>query len=134
MNGLDPVTVQRLEGLAFLVAAVIGFAESDVTWWWFAALLLVPDVSMVGYLVSPRLGAITYNLGHTLVVPAILFGWYLLDGPEFVLILAWTWLAHIGMDRALGYGLKHSDRFTHTHLGMIGPGRRSSGSISSPPA
>jgi hypothetical protein len=27
---------------------------------------------------------------------------------------------HSSMDRVLGYGLKYSDSFQHTHLGMLG--------------
>ncbi len=118
---LDPVRVQRIEGLVLLVAAVIGFAATDATWWWFAGLLLVPDLFAAGYLVNPRVGATTYNLGHNLLVPALLFGWYLLDGPSWTLPVAWVWVAHIGMDRLFGYGLKFGDAFTHTHLGTIGP-------------
>jgi hypothetical protein len=120
---LGPVLVQRLEGLALLAAAVIGFADTGASWWWFAGLLLVPDVSMVGYLANPRIGALTYNLGHTLVGPALLFLWHWLGGPDGVLVAGWIWLAHIGMDRLFGYGLKFSDAFTHTHLGNIGPAR-----------
>jgi hypothetical protein len=75
---------------------------------------------MAGYLAGPKTGAITYNVGHTLIGPGLLFGWYWLGGPTFVLAAAWTWMAHIGMDRLLGYGLKYSDAFTHTHLGTIG--------------
>jgi hypothetical protein len=115
-----PVWVQRVEGLAMLVAAVIGFADTGSSWWWFAGLILVPDISMVGYLSGPSLGAITYNLGHNLVGPGLLFGWFWLGGPDLVLGLAWIWLGHIGLDRMLGYGLKHPDAFTHTHLGWIG--------------
>jgi hypothetical protein len=119
----DPVLVQRLEGLALLVAAVVGFAAGDVSWWWFAALLLMPDVSAAGYLAGPSIGAVTYNLGHTLIGPGLLFGWYMLGGPPLVLAVAWVWMAHIGMDRLFGYGLKYPDAFTHTHLGTIGRSR-----------
>ncbi|GLR92489.1 hypothetical protein GCM10007858_01070 [Bradyrhizobium liaoningense] len=36
------------------------------------------------------------------------------------LSIALIWLAHIGIDRALGYGLKYSAGFSFTHLGRIG--------------
>jgi hypothetical protein len=36
------------------------------------------------------------------------------------LSIAMIWLAHIGFDRALGYGLKYAAGFTFTHLGRIG--------------
>lgn len=112
--------LQRLEGVVLLVTAVVGFAVTDASWWWFAGLLLVPDLSMVGYLANPSAGAITYNLGHTLLGPGLLLGWSWLGSPDSVLVLAWVWLAHIGVDRLFGYGLKYADAFTHTHLGTIG--------------
>jgi hypothetical protein len=111
-----------MEGLALLVVAVLWFASTGETWWWFAGLLLVPDISMAGYLVDPRVGAATYNTGHTLLIPALLGAWHWLDGPAFVAVVAAVWLAHIGMDRLFGYGLKHADDFGHTHLGRIGRG------------
>ncbi|MGH8948677.1 MAG: DUF4260 domain-containing protein [Acidimicrobiia bacterium] len=126
-KAFGPLVIQRLEGLAILVASLLGFADADLSWWWFAALLLIPDLSMVGYLANPSFGALTYNLGHTLLGPALLFGWYYLGGPLGVLPIAWIWLAHIGLDRVLGYGLKYADAFTHTHLGMIGPSRAQAG-------
>jgi hypothetical protein len=119
----DPIRIQRIEGAALLVAAVAGFEVAGWSWWWFAALLLAVDISMVGYLAGPKVGAATYNLGHALIGPAALLTWWLLDGSAAVLALGSIWLAHIGMDRAFGYGLKHADRFEHTHLGMIGRNR-----------
>jgi hypothetical protein len=118
----NPVLVQRMEGLAILVLAVAWFASTGETWWWFAGLLLVPDLSMAGYMVDPRVGAIAYNTGHTLLVPAFLGMWYWLGGADFLAVVAAVWLAHIGMDRLFGYGLKHADDFGHTHLGRIGRG------------
>lgn len=121
----DPIRIQRLEGAALLVAAVAGFDLAGWSWWWFAALLLVVDISMVGYLAGPKVGAATYNLGHALIGPAALLTWWLLKGSPAVLALGSIWLAHIGMDRAFGYGLKQPDRFEHTHLGTIGKRSRS---------
>lgn len=116
----NPTTMQRWEGAAGLVAGAALFASSDWSWWWFALLLLVPDVSMAGYLITPTSGAALYNLGHSLVGSIGLLVWRLLGGPIAALALGAIWLAHIGLDRALGYGLKYADDFTHTHLGMIG--------------
>ncbi|HUO46224.1 MAG TPA: DUF4260 domain-containing protein [Acidimicrobiia bacterium] len=120
---LAPVPLQRLEGAILLIAGVAGFAASGWSWWWFAGLLLVPDLSMVGYLLRPSTGAGIYNLGHSLIGPALFFAWYWVGGPSVVLVVAAVWLAHIGMDRLFGYGLKFADAFTHTHLGEIGRGR-----------
>lgn len=120
----NPVTVQRLEGAAILVAAVFAFDASGWSWWWFTGLLLAVDISMLGYLIGPKVGATTYNALHSLIGPSALLGWWALDGPFLSLALGAIWLAHIGLDRATGYGLKHEDSFRHTHLGMIGDGKR----------
>lgn len=87
-------------------------------------LLFVPDVSMLGYLAGPKLGAVTYNLGHTIVLPVVLAlaGWWL--AQPLLLMAAGVTGAHIGMDRALGYGLKYPTSFQDTHLGRIGKGSR----------
>ncbi|HEY7583477.1 MAG TPA: DUF4260 domain-containing protein [Acidimicrobiia bacterium] len=115
-----PVAIQKIEGAFFLALAVYGFSQSGWSWWWFGLLLLVPDVSMVGYGINPEVGARFYNLGHTLLFPGLILGWYLLGGPLGALALGSIWLAHIGLDRFLGYGLKYADAFGHTHLGEIG--------------
>ena len=85
-------------------------------------LLIAPDLSMVGYLAGPRLGALTYNLAHNLVVAlaVLAIGWFV---PVAPLALAGAiLLAHVGMDRTLGYGLKLPTDFRDTHLGRIGRG------------
>ena len=120
----DPTIAQRLEGAALFVAALFAFSASGWSWWWLTLLVLSIDVSMAGYLVGPRVGAATYNAGHALVGPAVLLAWSFATGSPALLALGAVWLAHIGLDRALGYGLKHPDGFHHTHLGLIGRGRR----------
>ena len=86
--------------------------------WWIAylALLLVPDLSMVGYLRSPRLGAWTYDLVHTEALPALLLAIGLAIGSRAVLLAALILAAHTGIDRAAGYGLKFASGFKDTHL------------------
>lgn len=123
----SPITLQRLEGVLLLGAAIWMFADTGETWWLFGLLLLAPDVSMLGYLRGPGLGAVTYNLGHILLGPAVLLAWGLLADSTLLVALGAVWLAHVGMDRAAGYGLKYPDAFHHTHLGMIGPNRARSG-------
>ncbi|MGH8959146.1 MAG: DUF4260 domain-containing protein [Acidimicrobiia bacterium] len=118
-----PVAIQRWEGGFLLALAIYGFSQSDWSWWWFALLFLVPDVSIIGYLSNPVVGSMTYNLGHTFVFPGVILGWYLLGGPLAALAIGSIWLAHIGLDRLLGYGLKFRDAFTTTHLGEIGRAR-----------
>ena len=117
------VLLQRLEGLAALVLGVVAYAWLGQSWWVFALLFLAPDLAMLGYLRSPRLGALTYNLVHTYVAPAMLALAGLALGP-LAFGLAAIWAAHIGFDRLLGYGLKLETGFEQTHLGPIGKARR----------
>lgn len=115
-----PAPLLRLEGLALGALAVWGFALTDASWWLFAALALVPDLGMLGYLGGPRLGAVTYNAVHTYAAPAVLAAVAVPLGWTWGLPAASVWAAHIGFDRALGYGLKLSAGFQHTHLGRVG--------------
>jgi hypothetical protein len=110
----------RVEGAVLLVAALAAFAALDEPWWLVPAVLLLPDLFMAGYARSTRLGALTYNLAHSYPVPAVLGAVGLWSDRLLVQALAAVWFAHIGMDRLLGYGLKHDDAFRHTHLGTIG--------------
>ncbi len=110
----------RIEGLALLAASVALYAQLHGSWGWFAALFLVPDLSLLGYLRGPQLGARIYNTGHSTVGPLLLALVGLLAGLPAVLPYALIWTAHIGFDRALGYGLKYGTAFGDTHLGVIG--------------
>ena len=99
-----------------LTGALIAYAALHQPWWYVAAGILVPDLTMGGYLAGTRPGAQLYNLGHTTLLPAVmvLVGCWRAD--PLVAGLGLIWVAHIGMDRLLGYGLKYNDRFAHTHL------------------
>ena len=102
------------------VAALVFYAAADMSWWLFAALLLAPDLAMAGYWKGPRMGAHVYNLFHITPWPlALVAGGYLWD-VALAVSLGLIWLAHIGLDRALGYGLKEVSAFRDTHLGRIG--------------
>ncbi|WP_119632539.1 DUF4260 domain-containing protein [Methylocaldum marinum] len=110
----------RLEGLCVLLAAVLAYSKLGFSWGTFAFFFLTPDVSFLGYLAGSRVGAITYNAAHSYIgaIACLLVG-FLLPAP--VLSCAGViWCAHIGFDRALGYGLKYSVGFGFTHLGIIG--------------
>lgn len=98
-----------------VVAAVGTYAWLGASWWLFAILFLVPDLSMVGYLRGPRLGAAIYNAGHWYVLPAILIALGLATDGTITLI-GLIWAAHIGFDRALGFGLKYAEGFKANHL------------------
>ncbi len=119
-----PALLLRLEGLAALAAGAWGFAQTGAPGWLFVALLLAPDLAAVGYLRGPRAGAAAYNAAHTYAAPAMLALAAPLAGWGLGLPVALVWGAHIGMDRALGYGLRRPDRAHPTHLGPIGPARR----------
>jgi hypothetical protein len=110
----------RLENLALAVAAVLTFRSVGGTWGLFAVLFLLPDLSMLGYLAGPSLGARLYNLAHTYIAPALVaaLGWTTDHG--LWLQAALIWCAHIGVDRALGFGLKYATGFADTHLGRLG--------------
>ncbi len=103
----------------FIVAAFL-FHHLGNSWWIFALLILTPDISMFAYLVNSKVGAMAYNLFHhkgiALMVCAI--GYYMTN--DIVLSIGLILLAHSSFDRVMGYGLKYSDSFQHTHLGMIG--------------
>lgn len=120
----DPFTtiLLRLEALALGLICVWLFRSFHASWWLFALLILAPDLSMLGYLAGPRVGAIAYNLVHTWAAPVVLFaiGWW--GGLAILLPLAFILGAHIGFDRALGFGLKLPTSFRDTHLGRIGRG------------
>jgi Domain of unknown function (DUF4260) len=115
-------TLLRLEGLTLFAGMTLLYALWGGPWWLYFTLFLAPDLSFLAYLGGPRVGAIGYNAAHSYIVPLALmtagFGFV----PPLVLSVAIIWLAHIGFDRALGYGLKYTAGFGFTHLGRIGRG------------
>ena len=115
-----PRLLLRLEGAALLVIAVLLYARTGTSWWLFAALVLAPDLSFVGYLAGPRVGAAAYNAAHTTVGPIALALVGVLAPSPLAVAIALIWLAHVGADRLLGYGLKYDAGFGFTHLGWIG--------------
>jgi hypothetical protein len=115
-----PDIILRAEQVAIFLAGVIAYLVLGGSWLLLLPVLLAIDLSMVGYLAGPRPGAITYNAGHNLVLAlaALGIGWW--SGVGWLQLLAVLWVAHIGMDRSLGYGLKLPSDFRDTHLGRIG--------------
>jgi len=113
----------RCEGLLILVVSLLAYAKFGSGWGIFALFFLAPDVSFAGYLAGPQAGAITYNAAHSLGgALVVLAAGFFLSIP-IAITAGIIWLAHIGFDRALGYGLKYSAGFKFTHLGVIGKGR-----------
>ncbi len=113
-------TLLRLEGLTLFAGMTLLYAIWGGEWWIYAVLFLVPDLSFLGYLAGPRAGAIVYNAAHSYMAPMVLMTAGLGLASPLTLSIAMIWLAHIGIDRALGYGLKYSVGFGFTHLGRIG--------------
>ncbi len=111
-----PRALLRLEGAAMLSVAVALYGVHGGNWGLFALLLLAPDLSMLGYRGGATVGAAWYNAAHTELVPVALGAVGLAGGHPAVFLVALIWGAHIGLDRALGYGLKYPDGFTATHL------------------
>jgi hypothetical protein len=116
-----PLRILRSEGLVLLAAALAAyFTGLDEPWWLAPLLLFAPDLFMAGYAKSRRAGAQLYNFAHSYPAPAVLGGLALVAENPFWQGVALVWFAHIGMDRALGYGLKYETDFKDTHLGCIG--------------
>ena len=119
-------TLLRLEGLAVLLVALGIYSQYGDSWWLFAGTFLLPDVAMLGYLISPKVGAWLYNSVHTYVMPLIFAGTafaFRTTAAEYASLIGsitLIWIAHIAFDRALGFGLKRASGFTDTHLGRIG--------------
>src|SRR6266481_5674096 len=115
-----PRTLLRIEGACIFAIALVLYARLGETWWLFAILFLAPDLSFLAYLAGARVGAIAYNMVHTLAGPILLALAGLFVPYEPAMAVALIWLAHCGIDRALGYGLKYQAGFGFTHLGRIG--------------
>jgi hypothetical protein len=109
----------RLEGLTLFAGMTLLYAVWGGSWWIYTILFLAPDLSFAAYLADPKTGAIVYNAAHSYMVPALLTAGFALASPLW-LSVAMIWMAHIGIDRALGYGLKYCAGFGFTHLGRIG--------------
>lgn len=120
--------MKRVVGTEYLVAAILVavfyITVGNFAWYWLPILFIVFDLSAVGYVVNPRIGALVYNLGHSLIGPTLLVALYIATTNQGVLFVALIWLFHIFVDRALGYGLKHTKGFEHTHLGPIGRAKK----------
>lgn len=114
----------RAEGLAVLAAGAGLYLHLGGVPLWLVPLLLAVDVSMVGYLAGPRLGALIYNIVHNWAagVAVLALAWWL--GSPAIALVGAILVAHTGFDRAAGYGLKYPTAFADTHLGRLGRAER----------
>jgi hypothetical protein len=110
----------KLEEAALFVLGIYLFSLLPYEWWWFIALLLVPDLSMAGYLFGNKTGAATYNLAHHKAVAIAIYLIGILSHIAILELAGVILFSHSSMDRMFGYGLKYAKGFAYTHLGTIG--------------
>jgi hypothetical protein len=115
-------TLLRLEGVVLFAGMTLLYGLWEGSWWVYAILFLAPDLSFAAYLGGPKAGAIVYNAAHSYLGPVALMTVGFAMAAPLTLSLAMIWLAHIGIDRALGYGLKYQAGFAFTHLGRLDKG------------
>lgn len=119
MTLTSPKTLLRLEGAVIAATAIILYPRVDPSWLRFAVLILAPDLAMIGYLAGTAAGAAAYNLVHTYALPVIIAGVGFVADSPLVISMALVWAAHIGADRAIGFGLKYPTAFRETHLQRV---------------
>ncbi len=109
----------KLEELTMFALSIYLFNQTEFAWWWFPALILLPDIGMLGYLINAQVGAAMYNLFHhkALAVAVLCIGFY--TGDAWTTLTGIILFGHASMDRIFGYGLKYTDDFKHTHLGWL---------------
>lgn len=114
-----PKLFLHIEGLAVFILSLYVYSQYQFNWILFVALLFVPDLAMLGYLISPKHGSVIYNAFHTYTIAiTVLFIGLLLPSP-IILSIGIIWLAHIGMDRLFGFGLKYPTAFKDTHFNQV---------------
>lgn len=112
-------TIIKLEELGMFLLSLIMFEQTGFAWWWFPALLLLPDVSMIGYILNSRVGAFLYNLFHHKGIAILVFGLGYFMGEQYLELAGAVLFGHSSIDRLAGYGLKYTSSFHQTHLGSI---------------
>jgi hypothetical protein len=110
----------RIEGAAAFAAALVLYGHAGFSWPIFALLFLTPDLTMLAYFAGRRTGAAGYNLVHTHTMALALMLAGFLGGMPVATAGGLILFAHIGFDRALGFGLKYPSGFGDTHLGRAG--------------
>ena len=114
-----PSLLLRVEGLAVAVGALALYFHLGFGWVLLVVLALAPDLSAAGYAFGPRVGAVTYDIAHCEALPILVGVIGVLHGADGHIQVALIWLVHIGVDRAVGYGLKYPTAFKDTHLQRV---------------
>jgi hypothetical protein len=114
-----PRLLLHAEGVAAAAAALALYFHAGYPWWLLLALALAPDLSILGYVAGPRTGAASYDLAHTYALPVALAAAGALAETDLAVQVGLIWIVHIGIDRALGYGLKYPSGFRNTHLQRV---------------
>lgn len=109
----------HLEGAVAAVGAIVLYFHGHHPWWLLLVLVLAPDLSMLGYLAGPRVGAATYDVAHTYALPVALAVAGVVADANAAVEVGLIWIAHIGIDRTIGYGLKYPTGFKDTHLQRV---------------
>lgn len=109
----------KWESLSLAVLMVVLTHKSPYSIWWLAVGFPLVDVFMIGYIISPKAGAITYNLGHNMTIPTLLIAYGVFTSTEIISLVGFIWIFHIAVDRLLGFGLKNRESFHITHMGNI---------------
>ena len=102
-----------------IMAAMLFVGVEHYSWWWLIVLFFAFDISLIGYVLSPKMGALTYNAVHNLIAPAILLGLHFIIPAPWLLFVGLLWLFHVSVDRTIGFGLMYGDKFGHTNLATI---------------
>lgn len=110
----------KLEELGQFLLSIVLFSQLEYAWWVFLVCILLPDVSMIGYLVNSKIGAYLYNFFHhkLVAITILILGFWM--GSSLTTLIGVILFGHSAMDRIFGYGLKFNDNFKNTHLGWIG--------------
>ena len=112
-------TILKLEQLVFFVAGLILLWKLQAPWWVFFPGLLISDISMLGYLINDKAGAFCYNIFHHQGLAVVIAGLGFFISVDWIVLLGVVLFTHSSMDRIVGYGLKFSTGFKHTHLGDL---------------
>lgn len=109
----------HIEGLVVFVLCLWLYGHYHFNWILFLIFLFAPDISMFGYLVNNKIGAVIYNIFHTYTVTILVVVFGIMFSAPTIMAIGLIWSAHIGMDRMFGYGLKYRTEFKDTHLNRV---------------